>query len=39
LNGNGGSSDWTWGCIAVEDTELDQLWAVLGVSDTIVVLP
>ena len=39
LHGNGGSSDWTWGCVAVEDNQIDQLWAVLGVNDTIVVLP
>lgn len=39
LHGNGGSQDWTAGCIAVEDKQIDQLWGVLGVGDTIVVLP
>jgi hypothetical protein len=39
LHGNGGSQDWTWGCVAVEDSEIDQLWGVLGVGDTIVILP
>jgi hypothetical protein len=39
IHGNGGGQDWTFGCIAVEDSEVDQLWNVLGVGDTIVVLP
>ena len=39
LHGNGGESDWTLGCIAVDDTSIDQLIAVLAVDDTIVVVP
>ncbi len=39
LHGNGGSIDWTAGCVAVEDLYLDKLWATLGVGDTIVILP
>jgi murein L,D-transpeptidase YafK len=39
LHGNGGSQDWTHGCIAVEDKEIDQLWGSLGVGDTIIILP
>lgn len=39
LHGMGGSSDWTWGCVAVENSQIDQLWATLGVGDTIAVLP
>lgn len=39
IHGNGGSSDWTAGCMAIDNDEVDQLWDVLGVSDTIVVLP
>ncbi|MCA9518571.1 MAG: L,D-transpeptidase family protein, partial [Myxococcales bacterium] len=39
LHGNGGKQDWTWGCVAMEDGEVDQLWQLLGVRDTIVIKP
>lgn len=39
LHGEGGGQDWTWGCMAVDNDELDQIWAVLGPQDTIVVKP
>ncbi len=39
LHGEGGGQDWTWGCMAVENFELDQIWATLGPTDTIVVKP
>jgi hypothetical protein len=39
IHGHGGSSDWTWGCIAIENSQVDTLWATIGVNDTIVVLP
>jgi hypothetical protein len=39
VHGRGGTSDWTLGCIAISDMGVDQLWAVLGLRDTIVVLP
>jgi hypothetical protein len=39
IHGNGSSDDWTKGCIAVEDSVIDQLWSAVGVRDTIVVLP
>ena len=39
LHGEGGGQDWTWGCMAIESFELDQVWATLGPSDTIVVKP
>lgn len=28
IHGGGGSADWTLGCIAVEDAEIEELWAV-----------
>lgn len=28
LHGGGGSGDWTLGCIAVEDEEIEEIWAV-----------
>ena len=39
LHGEGGGQDWTWGCMAIENFELDQVWAALGPSDSIVVKP
>ena len=40
IHGQGGvGQDWTWGCIAVDNSVIDILWPVLGVSDTIVVAP
>jgi hypothetical protein len=39
IHGEGGGQDWTWGCLAIENFELDQIWAVLTPGDTIVVKP
>jgi len=39
LHGEGGSSDWTLGCAAIENAEIDELWATIGQRDTIVILP
>jgi hypothetical protein len=39
IHGMGGDSDWTLGCAAIENGGVDQLWAVIGVRDTLVVLP
>ncbi len=39
LHGGDGGVDWTAGCIALGDTEIDDIWAVMGEGDTIVVLP
>jgi len=38
IHGRGSSSDWTWGCIAMDDAAVDDLWRVLQVGDNIVVL-
>jgi hypothetical protein len=34
-----GASDWTWGCIATENANVDTMWATIGLRDTIVVVP
>jgi hypothetical protein len=39
VHGMGGSSDWTLGCVAIENNQVDVLWSTIGVRDTIVVLP
>jgi murein L,D-transpeptidase YafK len=31
IHGGGAGVDWTWGCIAVEDFEVDELWEVVRV--------
>ena len=37
--GGGGEDDWTAGSIALEDGDVDQIWAALSVGDTVVILP
>ncbi|MBS2012441.1 MAG: L,D-transpeptidase family protein [Deltaproteobacteria bacterium] len=39
IHGNGSKSDWTLGCVAVDDSGIDLLWGAIGVRDTIVVVP
>ena len=39
IHGFGGGEDWTWGCAAIANAEIDTLWAALGKRDTIVVKP
>ncbi len=39
IHGEGGDSDWTLGCAALDNEAIDVLWARLGVRDTIVILP
>jgi len=39
VHGNGGTSDWTLGCVAISNAGIDQLYSTIGVRDTIVVLP
>lgn len=37
--GGGSVSDWTSGNVAIENAGMDELWGVIDVNDTIVVLP
>ncbi len=39
IHGEGGESDWTLGCAALDNAAIDVLWATIGVRDTIVILP
>lgn len=39
IHGEGGSSDWTLGCIAVENHEIEELWGVLPMGAKVVVVP
>lgn len=39
IHGNGGGSDWTAGCIAIEDDEMDALWDVVEIGCPVTILP
>jgi hypothetical protein len=39
IHGKGGGKDWTLGCVAMDDANVDALWAVIARGDTIVVVP
>lgn len=39
IHGNGSSSDWTLGCIALEDTCIDELWKVVTVGTLVTIYP
>ena len=39
IHGEGGQSDWTLGCVAIENEAIDKLWRTLDVGDTVVILP
>ena len=39
IHGNGSSKDWTFGCVALDDANIDLLWSSIGTGDSIVVLP
>jgi hypothetical protein len=38
IHGGGSGGDWTWGCIAMDNSAIDILWPTLDAGDTIVVL-
>ena len=33
------SKDWTWGCIAVSNSEIDEIYELVGIGTTIWILP
>ena len=39
IHGHGGGQDWTAGCVAMSNAEIDELWGAMGIGDTIIVLP
>jgi murein L,D-transpeptidase YafK len=39
IHGHGAGSDWTAGCIALEDADVDELFRVLRLGDPVEVLP
>jgi murein L,D-transpeptidase YafK len=39
IHGRGIGRDWTLGCIALADEDIDELWAVLRIGDPVVIEP
>jgi lipoprotein-anchoring transpeptidase ErfK/SrfK len=39
LHGGGGSTDWTAGCIALDDQAIEELDSVLRLGDPVEILP
>lgn len=39
IHGGGGSSDWTLGCIALENAQIEELWEVAPMGTRVVVQP
>ena len=39
VHGGGNSSDWTWGCIALEDADIEDLYARVPVGTAITIAP
>jgi murein L,D-transpeptidase YafK len=39
IHGEGGSSDWTLGCVAVDNDEIEELWGVVPMGTKVVVVP
>jgi L,D-peptidoglycan transpeptidase YkuD (ErfK/YbiS/YcfS/YnhG family) len=38
IHGGGSSSDWTWGCIALENAEIEELWVACALGTPIEIL-
>lgn len=39
IHGNGSKSDWTWGCVALEDQEMRELYEAVEVGTPVVIEP
>jgi murein L,D-transpeptidase YafK len=39
IHGNGASSDWTWGCVALENEDIRELFGVVGVGTPVTIRP
>jgi lipoprotein-anchoring transpeptidase ErfK/SrfK len=37
IHGNGAGSDWTWGCVALEDGDIEELWEVCPLGTPVVI--
>lgn len=39
IHGNGSGSDWTWGCIALDDSEMKELFDAIAVGTPVTIFP
>ena len=39
IHGNGARSDWTWGCVALEDSDVRELFNAVPVGTPVTILP
>ena len=39
IHGNGSRSDWTWGCVALEDTDIRELFNAVSVGTPVTIKP
>ena len=39
IHGNGASSDWTWGCVALENEDIKELFAAVPVGTSVTIKP
>jgi L,D-peptidoglycan transpeptidase YkuD (ErfK/YbiS/YcfS/YnhG family) len=39
IHGNGSSSDWTWGCVALDDRDMRQLFDAVSVGTPVKIRP
>jgi len=39
VHGGGTGSDWTWGCIALSDEDIDELWTACPVGTPVEIVP
>jgi len=39
VHGNGSKPDWTWGCVALDDADIDELYVLVPVGTPIIIRP
>ncbi|MEP6921696.1 MAG: L,D-transpeptidase [bacterium] len=39
IHGNGASSDWTWGCVALENEDIKELYEAVDVGTPVRIRP
>src|SRR5205823_14674797 len=39
IHGNGSGSDWTWGCVALENEDIRELFSAVGVGTPVTIQP
>jgi L,D-peptidoglycan transpeptidase YkuD (ErfK/YbiS/YcfS/YnhG family) len=37
IHGHGASSDWTWGCVALEDAAIEELWVACPLGTPVII--